>query len=144
MNKKICIALFLLSASCAATKPISPEYVTPDYKTFGGEWDEDGSLTVVVTKIFNQNGKVALCGGYASKGNKLTLEEVERDLIEESYLIFNDKRIITGLSFFNDFGSDIAFKNKKANCVITEISWKPHYNPDTLQLELPNSFKPKD
>ncbi len=124
----VCVSL----AGCAGlvTSPLPSKNLTADYELDGINW-QGGGLMVLAFKVFEQDGKVALCGARSvDRKKKLLGEDLNDRAIETISISLEDKTLVSNLRFFNQVpfpGNQANSLKGEANCVLTTEPWKPEF-----------------
>lgn len=94
----------------------------------------------IARKASNRGGKVMLCTAISSTGaGPLAVERLdywrERMIFE-----LEGERLSTGAQFAAIHNFENTVIGKTANCVVTEIEWRPSFDRSKVEIRLPSSY----
>lgn len=117
------LALALLAGCVAPGKPIDGQTTDSTYTVGGARWDS-GAVIYVLTKAFETDGKVGICGAWSARSETGTVSTLlNRDVLAAGHITLDGTRVFQGLDKFSRFGSTGALTGRPAACFATPIAW---------------------
>lgn len=129
-------AAALLVAGCTGYSQFGTENVGPGYAVGGGDWSSGGGITTVA-RVFERDGRTAVCGAWtADRQSALTLE-FNNGVIEAASISIDGRRLVQNLSFMPRvrYAEDIT--GAQANCVVTSVPWQAEYATMAPRMNFP-------
>lgn len=124
---------FLLACSCAlslmaTTHPAQSAgsggsvAIDKDFGMYTITWDPRGT-TLVRWEVYNNDGLIAICGGYSSAGGSLAYELTEMAM-KDARIKLNGEVIARNLTFFSKLKNQkqkVEHVGDPANCIVTDV-----------------------
>lgn len=95
------------------------------YKDWNGDWTGRQSSYRFIVNIVEMDGKTAVCGIRATKGDPSTT--INQKLMSDLILKVGGQEILRNLSYFPKARSYDNILAQRANCRISEISWSKNF-----------------
>lgn len=127
----------LLGCSGAMMTSAADRPLDSDYEGYQIQWQGEDASTFVLYNVFEEEGKVALCGAYSfDKQLSGGTESLHRRSLTSMYIELDGERIQDGLGSFRFVPYSTAKQGGgSASCVLTGKVWKDEY-ADTVRPEL--------
>lgn len=141
-----CMAL----AGCTGYEKLPQQTVDGQYRFFMVTTGSGGDLNIYLIKSFEVDGKVAMCGGY-TRGSSALSNQISRNFADISQ-VYLDGTKLGNSEFMNELpvhfreGDEIEVIADKlrrekpaANCVKTEVDWRPEFAEAEFERKGPQS-----
>ncbi|WP_434288548.1 hypothetical protein [Celeribacter sp. SCSIO 80788] len=123
--KSVRNALLALGLLCGATQADAAGIsgtatIDKNYAHSVWNWEKMGE-THIFWEIYNTDGYLTVCGGYATRGPSATMK-FTRLALRDSVVTMNGKAITTNLDWFTrvvNSGKDLDFVGQQVNCKVT-------------------------
>ena len=120
---------------CSSLTSLPPQPVDAKYIASNGElWTRNGSHPITtLVRVFERDGKVALCGAYVVGGGNFVQLLVTHQLWRQDIMI--DNVPLGTASFFRVSGAeDEPGGRREADCVATAVPWEPRFARSTIRI----------
>jgi hypothetical protein len=103
------------------------ETIDARYRAEGVGWRPDAGV-VFVFRVFEQEGRVALCGAYFQTGQApYGSTDILPVTVRRTGIRLDGETLAEGLSFFRQLPPDAQPLGKRADCRVTDVAWRPAF-----------------
>jgi hypothetical protein len=149
----IIATVVLFVAGCSTYAYLPEQNVDGDYKVFSVIENKSGVYNIFVVKLFESDGKVAMCGGY-TRGESSFSTQGARNWADISKIKvgdtvvgnadFMDEMPVYGFrdsAEFESFISRLLETAPATNCVRSDVAWQPEFETMEIERTGPNSIR---
>ena len=130
------VAAAVLLAGCSSYSQFGTESVGPGYAVGGGEWSSGGGITTVA-RVFERDGRTAVCGAWTTDPQSAISEMHNDGVIEAGSISIGGRRLVQNLSFMPRVRYAENIAGAPANCVVTSVPWQPEYATMAPRMSFP-------
>jgi len=126
----------LVAGCVTATAPLPGETVSADYTVSGGEWNQGGTISVLV-RAFQSDGNVAFCGVWTTAGAPAIASLYDGEVVSAASLFIAGRSVILGLSALPQAPSRADMTGTATACGRTDEPWQPEFAGAPAQVRFP-------
>ena len=128
-----CLAILAGCVPVSTTAPVAQVPISSDFRAAPIQSDDVGPNSQVFLKVRDSYGYVEVCGAIVTS-NASSRSEIERNVRNKYFVRMDDDLILNNLNLLAVVAPPQTPQNAQANCIATDILWRPVYNSSTPEL----------
>lgn len=130
------LAIALALAGCATAIPAGTETVDGRYVTGGGEWNTGGGISAVA-RLAERDGATLVCGAWTTDRQSTLSIEYNRWVMEAASVRHGKTVLVQNIAFMRHVPDAASLAGETANCVATEVAWRPEFGATPPDFAFP-------
>lgn len=130
----------IVLGACAVPTMPGPSLALGPEPTIGAGLFNTGGGLAVAAEAREIDGRLAVCGAWASGRQSVLSEPGNRQVLESGSVYVDGERVLQGLGHLPETALDAGFQGARAACAVSERAWDPAYATAPLSVRLPRQI----